>query len=145
MLPEFPRFDDLRGQPDLFGHPLRVTETALADELAAAASVLMGQADEGHPVVLISGLPPGDDIVPGARARSGRRRRTCSDDGERTTCWRFAGGIGGAKLALGLARVLPPGALTIAVNTGDDFEHLGLCISPDLDTVTYALAGHRQS
>ena len=53
----------------------------------------------------------------------------------------FCGGIGGAKLALGLARVLPRGALTVAVNTGDDFEHLGLCISPDLDTVTYALAG----
>ena len=58
---------DLRGKPDLFGHPLRVSETALADELAAAASLLMGQADEGHPVVLISGLPPGEDIVP-ARA-----------------------------------------------------------------------------
>ena len=42
-------------------------ETALADELAAAASLLMGQADEGQPVVLISGLPPGEDIVP-ARA-----------------------------------------------------------------------------
>ncbi len=49
--------NNLRGQPDLYGHPLRVTETALADELAAAASLLMGQADEGHPVVLISGCP----------------------------------------------------------------------------------------
>ena len=62
-----PALRDLRGQPDLFGHPLRISETALADELAAAASILMGQADEGHPVVLISGLPPGQDIVP-ARA-----------------------------------------------------------------------------
>jgi LPPG:FO 2-phospho-L-lactate transferase len=53
----------------------------------------------------------------------------------------LSGGIGGAKLALGLARVLPPGALTVVANTGDDFEHLGLSISPDLDTVTYALAG----
>ena len=53
----------------------------------------------------------------------------------------LSGGIGGAKLALGLARVLPPGALTVVANTGDDFEHLGLHISPDLDTVTYALAG----
>lgn len=53
----------------------------------------------------------------------------------------LSGGIGGAKLALGLARVLPPGALTVAANTGDDFEHLGLSISPDLDTLTYALAG----
>ena len=62
-----PALRDLRGRPDLFGHPLRVTEIALADELAAAASVLMGQADEGQPVVLISGLPPGEDTVP-ARA-----------------------------------------------------------------------------
>ncbi len=53
----------------------------------------------------------------------------------------LVGGVGGAKLALGMANVLPPGALTIIVNTGDDFEHLGLHISPDLDTVMYALGG----
>ncbi len=53
----------------------------------------------------------------------------------------LAGGVGGAKLADGLARVLPPEDLTIIVNTGDDFEHLGLYICPDLDTVCYTLAG----
>lgn len=53
----------------------------------------------------------------------------------------LAGGVGGAKLALGLARTLPPDALTVAVNTADDFEHWGLYICPDLDTVTYTLAG----
>ncbi|MDX2158632.1 MAG: 2-phospho-L-lactate transferase [Hyphomicrobiaceae bacterium] len=53
----------------------------------------------------------------------------------------LCGGIGGAKLALGLARVLPPEALTIVVNTGDDFRHLGLHVSPDIDTVLYTLAG----
>src|ERR1700686_4498410 len=53
----------------------------------------------------------------------------------------LSGGVGGAKLALGLARVLPPGNLTVVANTGDDFEHLGLHISPDLDTLTYVLAG----
>jgi LPPG:FO 2-phospho-L-lactate transferase len=53
----------------------------------------------------------------------------------------LAGGVGGAKLAHGLAQVLPPDALTVAVNTGDDFEHLGLHVSPDLDTVMYTLAG----
>jgi LPPG:FO 2-phospho-L-lactate transferase len=53
----------------------------------------------------------------------------------------LSGGVGGAKLALGLARVLPPEALDIVVNTGDDFTHLGLAISPDLDSVLYALAG----
>lgn len=53
----------------------------------------------------------------------------------------IAGGVGGAKLAHGLAQVLPPEDLTIIVNTGDDFEHYGLSISPDLDTVCYTLAG----
>lgn len=53
----------------------------------------------------------------------------------------LSGGVGGAKLAAGLAAVLPPQRLTIAVNTGDDFEHLGLTICPDIDSVVYALAG----
>jgi LPPG:FO 2-phospho-L-lactate transferase len=53
----------------------------------------------------------------------------------------LAGGVGGAKLADGLAQILPPEDLTVIVNTGDDFEHLGLSISPDLDTVCYTLAG----
>lgn len=53
----------------------------------------------------------------------------------------ICGGVGGAKLALGLSHVLPPADLTVAVNTGDDFEHLGLSISPDVDTVIYTLAG----
>ncbi|MBM4069653.1 MAG: 2-phospho-L-lactate transferase [Planctomycetes bacterium] len=53
----------------------------------------------------------------------------------------LSGGIGGAKLALGLARVLDQGQLTVIVNTGDDFSHLGLAISPDLDTLVYTLAG----
>ena len=53
----------------------------------------------------------------------------------------LSGGIGGAKLALGLYRVLPPGTLTVVANTGDDFEHLGLSVSPDLDTLLYTLAG----
>lgn len=53
----------------------------------------------------------------------------------------LCGGVGGAKLALGLTKVLAPEQLTIVVNTGDDFEHLGLTVCPDLDTVTYTLAG----
>jgi len=53
----------------------------------------------------------------------------------------LAGGVGGAKLAYGLAQIVPADQLTIVVNTGDDFEHLGLQISPDLDTVMYTLAG----
>ena len=53
----------------------------------------------------------------------------------------LCGGIGGAKLALGLYRYLGPDRLTVVVNTGDDFEHLGLHVSPDLDTVLYTLSG----
>lgn len=53
----------------------------------------------------------------------------------------LSGGVGGAKLAAGLAAVLPPERLTIVVNTGDDFEHLGLTVCPDIDSVVYALAG----
>jgi len=53
----------------------------------------------------------------------------------------LAGGVGGAKLAHGLAQILPPEDLTVIVNTGDDFEHYELYICPDLDTVCYTLAG----
>lgn len=53
----------------------------------------------------------------------------------------LAGGVGGARLAVGLSRALTPGRLTVIVNTGDDFEHFGLYICPDLDTVCYSLAG----
>lgn len=53
----------------------------------------------------------------------------------------LAGGVGGARMAAGLAQVVPPENLTVIVNVGDDFEHLGLRICPDLDTVCYTLAG----
>ena len=52
----------------------------------------------------------------------------------------LSGGVGGAKLALGLSHLLSPQQLTIVANTADDFEHIGLSISPDLDTVMYTLA-----
>ena len=53
----------------------------------------------------------------------------------------LAGGVGGARLVDGLDRALPEGALRVVVNTGDDFVHWGLHISPDLDTIMYTLAG----
>jgi len=53
----------------------------------------------------------------------------------------LSGGVGGAKLLLGLQHVVTPGALTAVVNTGDDFDHLGLRICPDLDTALYTLSG----
>jgi coenzyme F420-0:L-glutamate ligase/coenzyme F420-1:gamma-L-glutamate ligase len=52
-----PGLVDFRGKPDLFGYKLRVTQVAAADELAAAASLIMGQADEGIPVVHVRGFP----------------------------------------------------------------------------------------
>jgi coenzyme F420-0:L-glutamate ligase / coenzyme F420-1:gamma-L-glutamate ligase len=51
-----PALMDMRGRPDLFGHELRVTQTGFADEIASAASLLMGQSDEARPVVLVRGL-----------------------------------------------------------------------------------------
>lgn len=53
----------------------------------------------------------------------------------------LSGGVGGAKLVLGLSRMLDPAKLTVIANTGDDFMHLGLAISPDIDTILYTLAG----
>ncbi len=53
----------------------------------------------------------------------------------------LSGGVGGAKMALGLSRILSPSQLSIVANTGDDFEHLGLYICPDIDTVLYTLGG----
>jgi LPPG:FO 2-phospho-L-lactate transferase len=53
----------------------------------------------------------------------------------------LTGGVGGAKLVLGLTKIVPPDRITAVVNTGDDFEHLGLRISPDIDTLLYTLSG----
>ena len=53
----------------------------------------------------------------------------------------LTGGVGGAKLVLGLIHAMPAQDITAIVNTGDDFEHLGLAISPDIDTLLYTLAG----
>ncbi|MDQ0359146.1 coenzyme F420-0:L-glutamate ligase/coenzyme F420-1:gamma-L-glutamate ligase [Rhodoplanes tepidamans] len=67
-----PALRDLRGEPDLYGRPLRVTETGFADEIAAAASLLMGQGAEGQPAVLVRGLVldgpdrPAADLIRGA-------------------------------------------------------------------------------
>jgi coenzyme F420-0:L-glutamate ligase/coenzyme F420-1:gamma-L-glutamate ligase len=59
-----PALNDLRGRPDLFGRKLEVSETAVADEVASAASLLMGQADEAYPVVVVSGFGPYGGEVP---------------------------------------------------------------------------------
>jgi LPPG:FO 2-phospho-L-lactate transferase len=61
--------------------------------------------------------------------------------GKRDRVLALSGGVGGTKLALGLRNVVAAGKLTIVANTGDDFEHLGLHVSPDIDTLLYTLAG----
>jgi len=66
---------------------------------------------------------------------------SAAGDPRKTLVVALCGGIGGAKLALGLSRVVPGADLMVVANTGDDFEHLGLAISPDLDTIMYTLAG----
>ena len=53
----------------------------------------------------------------------------------------LTGGVGGAKLVLGLVHAVDPASVTAIVNTGDDFRHLGLHISPDIDTLLYTLSG----
>ena len=134
-----PALLDLRGNPDLFGRTLQVSIIGFADEIAAAASLVMGQGDEAQPVVLVRGLTwtapanPASDLV-----RPASRGHVPVSSGLVVA---LSGGVGGAKLALGLSRVLPPDELLIVANTGDDFEHLGLSISPDIDTLTYMLAG----
>ena len=60
---------------------------------------------------------------------------------QRSQVLALSGGVGGAKLSLGLADVLPAGDLHLLINTGDDFKHLGLHICPDIDTHLYTLAG----
>src|SRR5262245_22208709 len=77
----------------------------------------------------------------GSAPMNQRNTRSAASSGVNGHVLALCGGIGGAKLALGLYRVLPPHGLTVVVNTGDDFEHLGLHVSPDLDTVLYTLAG----
>ena len=56
-LPGLPALQDWRGRPDLFGRPLAHTQVGLADQIASAASLLLGQAAEGLPVVLLRGVP----------------------------------------------------------------------------------------
>jgi len=69
------------------------------------------------------------------------RARQIVSVAKRKTIAALAGGVGASKLLLGLYELMNPSALTIIVNTGDDITLHGLKISPDLDIVTYTLAG----
>ena len=97
---------DLRGEPDLFGRRLEVTETATADELASAGSLLQGQGSQGMPVVLIRGFTPPKQECAQARHRTGARQAHRHVP-LNMKCVALCGGVGGAKLALGLTHILP--------------------------------------
>ena len=93
--------------------------------VAAAAVLAMGEGAEGTPAALVRGA--GHWVTAGGRAGRGQRAARGWKGYVPVTghILALSGGVGGAKLTAGLAAVLPPEQLTIAVNTGDDFEHLG--------------------
>ena len=134
-----PALVDLRGRLDLFGRRLEVSVVGFADEVAAAASLLMGQADEALPAVLIRGLRWVAPEFDSSQHHSSPKRGSVSMSWDLVVA--LSGGIGGAKLALGLSRIVAADNLLVVANVGDDFEHLGLHISPDTDTLMYTLAG----
>ena len=136
-----PSLLDRRGEKDLAGRPLAATEVGLADAVAAAAVLAMGEAAEARPAALVRGLELDRRAAPGLGAGAAQGAGLVPMSGAAPATYvALSGGIGGAKLALGLARLLGE-RLTVIVNTGDDFEHLGLEISPDVDTTLYTLAG----
>ncbi len=121
----FPATLDLRGQADLFGRRCAYTVVGHADEIASAASVLMGQGNEARPVILVRGLA----IAGAPPTRRGSHSPAPAGSFPMTGhVVALCGGVGGAKLAHGLGMALAPDELSIIVNTGDDFQHLGLCI-----------------
>ena len=99
-----PALIDLRGRPDLFGRTLEASVVGFADEVAAAASLVMGQADEAAPVVLIRGLRWSAPAIDGGQHHSLRKRGSVSMSSG--SCGRPVGRHRGAKLALGLSRIL---------------------------------------
>ena len=139
-----PALLDLRGTPDLFGRELRSTEVGIADEIAAAASHADGPGRRRHAGRAAARAQSSRRGRIGRRPDPLARARPVPLRGRTMTDERFvlalAGGVGGGKFARGLAAVLPPDQLAIVVNTADDFVHLGLHISPDVDSVLYALA-----
>ena len=106
----------------------------------------MGQAAEGLPVVVVRGLAFSAAARPASALICPREKRQVQMSAPQGSSSRnprpvaLCGGVGGAKLALGLERLYGE-AVAIVVNTGDDFGHLGLHVSPDIDTVLYTLGG----
>jgi LPPG:FO 2-phospho-L-lactate transferase len=80
-------------------------------------------------------------VLPAADLKRLTNRMHATSSPSSPTYLALCGGVGGAKLVAGLAQVVPAESLVVAVNVGDDFEHLGLTVCPDFDTVLYTLAG----
>lgn len=131
---------DRRGEADRHGRKLEITQVAWADAIAGAAGLLHGRGCEGIPAVLVCGLPRVAARTPGSGSRASHGAGSLPVSNTQVIAL-TGGGVGGAKLCLGLARCVEGDRLTCIVNTADDFEHLGLRISPDLDTLLYTLAG----
>ena len=136
---------DRRGERDRFGRKLKVTQVAIADGIAAAATLLMGEGGEGRPVVLARGLPPGfgGTIRLGRRSCCGHWPKICFDSVlTMQKIVALCGGVGGAKLADGLQRCLLAGRACTSSSIREMTSNTaGLLICPDLDTVLYTLAG----
>ena len=139
-----PSLWDRRGENDMSGRPLEVTEVAFADAVAAAAVLVMGEGAEGRPAALVRGLDWSAPDRP-ATALVRPKARICFDERRgsgpspqlcRAVRRRRRRQAGARTDACAAAK-----RLTVVVNTGDDFEHLGLHVSPDIDTVLYTLAG----
>ena len=138
-----PSLWDRRGEKDLSGRPLEVTEVALRRCGGGHGRAGNGRGRRG--ATRGTGARARLDAPRSARRRtwSGPRPRTCSDERAGSRAGNYvvlSGGSGGVKLAVGMAQLLGE-RLAIVVNTGDDFIHLGLHVSPDVDTVLYSLAG----
>ena len=132
-----PSLWDRRGETDLTGRRLEVTQVAFADAVAGAAVLAMGEGSEGRPAALVRGFHAPAEAKPASAPAAAPARGPVPMSARYVA---LSGGVGGAKLALGLAHILGE-RLSIIVNTGDDFEHLGLHISPDVDTTLYTLSG----
>ena len=109
-------------------------------------TLIMGEGAEGRPVVLARGLPPAwrDALGAGGGPVAAAVRRFVHVAHRCSTSSHCAVASAARSLATDCSKSCAPDALTVIVNTGDDFEHRGLPICPDLDTVLYTLAGRRQ-
>ena len=115
---------DLRGKTDMFGRRCGSPSSVTPTRSRRRRHLLMGQADEARPVFWYGALAI-EGATPTRRcAHSPAGAGSFPVSGHVVA---LCGGVGGAKLAHGLALALPPEELTIVVNTGDDFRHLGLC------------------